>query len=425
MEFEVLGRLAARRDGVDVALGSFKQRSLLALVLMHANEVVATDRIIDELWGDHPASDRQNALWVHVSNLRSALEPAREKRVEGTLLLTRSPGYLLQVGPDELDAWRFERSVQEGRALVDTDPAAASIVLGEGLALWRGRPYEDVAYEAFAQPEIGRLEQLRLEAVGLRIDGDLRRGLSAELVGELESLVRQNPLREGFTAQLMVALYRAGRRADALRAFTRLRARLGEELGVEPTDALRRLESQIVVGDPALGHEGGGPVPQTRLAVRGYEIREQIGEGAFGRAYRAYQPAVGREVAITLIPPERADDPAFIRRFEAEAELVARLEHPRIVPVYDYWREPGAAYLVTRLLRGGSLADTMRAGPLAPERVAQLVQEIGSALSLAHRVGAVHRDIEPGSILIDAEQRAYLSDFGIASPTRRQKEWRV
>jgi serine/threonine protein kinase/ABC-type glycerol-3-phosphate transport system substrate-binding protein/DNA-binding SARP family transcriptional activator len=414
MEFEVLGRLAARRDGVDLALGSFKQRSLLALLLIHANEVVATDRIIDELWGDQPVGDRQNALWVHVSNLRSALEPTREKRSEGTLLLTRSPGYLLQVDPDELDEWRFERSVHEGRALLDTDPAAASIVLGEGLALWRGRPYEDVAYEPFAQPEIGRLEELRLEAVGLRIDADLRRGLSAELVGELESLVRQHPVREGFTAQLMLALYRSGRRAEALRAFTRLRARLGEELGVEPTAALQRLESQVIVGDPSLGHDGAGPVPQTRLAVRGYEIREQIGEGAFGLAYRAYQPAVGREVAITVIPPERADDPAFIRRFEAEAELVARLEHPHIVPLYDYWREPGAAYLVTRLLRGGSLADTLRAGPLAPDQAAQLVHEVGSALSLAHRLGAVHRDIKPAKILIDDDHRAYLTDFGIA-----------
>jgi DNA-binding SARP family transcriptional activator/ABC-type glycerol-3-phosphate transport system substrate-binding protein/tRNA A-37 threonylcarbamoyl transferase component Bud32 len=414
MQFEVLGRLGARKDGVDVALGSYKQRSLVALLLVHANEVVATDRIIDELWGDQPAGDRQNALWVHVSNLRSALEPAREKRSEGTLLLTRSPGYLLRVGPDELDAWKFQRAVHEGRALVDTDPAAASIVLGEGLALWRGRPYEDVAYEPFAQPEIGRLEELRLEAVGMRIDADLRRGLSGELVGELESLVRQNPLREGFTAHLMVALYRSGRRAEALRAFTRLRARLGEELGVEPTDALRRLESQIVVGDASLGRNGAGPVQQTRLAVRGYEIREQIGEASFGRAYRAYQPAIGREVAIKVVPRERADDPAFIRRFEADAELVARLEHPHIVPLYDYWREPGAAYLVTRLLRGGNLADALGTGPLAPERAAQLVQEVGSALSLAHRMGAVHRGIEPATILIDAEHRAYLADFGIA-----------
>jgi DNA-binding SARP family transcriptional activator/ABC-type glycerol-3-phosphate transport system substrate-binding protein len=414
MEYEVLGRLAARRDDADVALGPFKQRSLLALLLIHANEVVATDRIIDELWGDQPVGDRQNALWVHVSNLRSALEPAREKRSEGTLLLTRSPGYLLQVDPDELDAWRFERSVHEGRALLDTDPAAASIVLGEALALWRGRPYEDVAYEAFAQPEIGRLEEVRLEAVGLRIEADLQRGLAAELVGELESLVRQHPLREGFTAQLMIALHRSGRRADALRAFQRLRARLGEELGVEPTAAVRRLETQVVVDDPVLGQLGTGLVPQTRLAVRGYEVREQIGEGAFGPAYRAYQPAVGREVAITVIPPERADDPAFIRRFEAEAELVARLEHPHIVPLYDYWREPGAAYLVTRLVRGGTIADALRAGPLAQARAAQLVREVGSALALAHRSGAVHRDINPANILIDDDDRAYLRDFAIA-----------
>lgn len=414
MEYEVLGRLAVRRACAEVSVGSYKQRSLLALLLIHANEVVATDRVIDDLWGDEPARDRHNALWVHVSNLRSALEPDREKRSQGTLLRTLSSGYLLEVGPDELDAWRFERSVQEARGLIDTEPAAASIVLGDGLALWRGRPYEDMAYEAFAQPEIARLEELRLEAVGLRIEADLRRGHSTELVGELESLVRQHPLREGFTAQLMVALYRAGRRAEALRAFSRLRARLGEEMGIEPTESIRRLESQVVVGDPALDRAGAVTVPQARLAVRGYEIREQIGETAMGRRYRAYQPAVGREVAITVIPPERADVPAFIRRFTADAELVARLEHPHIVPLYDYWREPGVAYLVTRLVRGGNLADLLRTGPLAPERAAEIVHEVGSALSLAHRLGAVHHGIEPATILVDGEARAYLSDFGIA-----------
>ena len=199
VDFRVLGQLEVDRRGASVALGSFKQRSLLALLLIHANQVVSTDRIIDELWGDQPHADRQNALWVHVSNLRSALEPDREKRSEGTLLLTRSPGYMLQVGPDELDSARFERLVAEGRGLIDVDPGAASMALGEGLGLWRGRPYSDVMYESYAQPEIGRLEELRLEAVELRIDADLRRGLAAELIGELESLARQHPMRERFT----------------------------------------------------------------------------------------------------------------------------------------------------------------------------------------------------------------------------------
>lgn len=210
MEFGVLGNLEVRRAGGAVVLGSYKQRSLLALLLIHANEVVSADRIIDELWGDELVPGRQNALWVHMSNLRSAVEPDRPRRSEGTILLTRAPGYMLHVDPVAIDACRFQELVGEGRRLLDLDPAASSIALGEGLDLWRGRPYADVAYESFAQVEIGRLEELRLEAVELRVDADLRRGLAAELIGELESLAAQHPLRERFTALLMLALYRAG-----------------------------------------------------------------------------------------------------------------------------------------------------------------------------------------------------------------------
>ena len=122
------------------------------------------------------ALDKQNALWVYVSGLRTALEPDREKRSEGSILLTRAPGYLIQAAPEEIDAVRFERMVAEGRALADVDPAAASFVLGEALALWRGRAFEDFTYESFAQTEIARLEELRLEAVEARIDADLKRG---------------------------------------------------------------------------------------------------------------------------------------------------------------------------------------------------------------------------------------------------------
>jgi ABC-type glycerol-3-phosphate transport system substrate-binding protein/DNA-binding SARP family transcriptional activator len=404
--------LEAEQDGASVSLGSYKQRSVLALLLIHANRVVSTDRIIDELWGDEAGGDRQNALWVHVSNLRTALEPSREKRSDGTLVLTRAPGYVLQLRPEQLDAWRFEHLLQEGRALLDTDPAAASVAIGEGLALWRGQPYEDFAYERFAESEISRLEELRFEAVELRVEADLRQGLAAELVGELEGLARQHPLREHLTSLLMVALYRCGRRADALRAYGRLRARLGGELGLEPSPALRALEAQIVVGDAALDHIGA-VTSQSRLAVRGYELRDEIGGGSVGKAFRAFQPVIGREVAIKVIRPELADDPEFIRRFEADAERVARLDHPHIVPLYDYWREPGAAYIVTRLFRGGSLNDILRRGPLETAAAAGLVDEVGSALALAHHHGVVHGDVKPGNILFDDVRRAYLGDFGI------------
>jgi serine/threonine protein kinase/DNA-binding SARP family transcriptional activator/ABC-type glycerol-3-phosphate transport system substrate-binding protein len=414
VEYRVLGPFDVRRDGERLALGSFKQRALLALLLIHANEVVSSDRLIDELWGADLVTGHQNALWVHVSKLRSALEPERGQRSEGTLLLTRAPGYVLQVAPDELDVWRFGELVDEGRGLLEVDPAAASIAIAEALALWRGHPYEDFTYEAFAQAEISRLEELRLEAVELRIDADLGRGLASELVAELDGLVRQHAFREGLTARLMVALYRSGRRAEALRAFGRLRSQLREEVGIEPSAALQRLEGQILAADPSVG----APIPalgrQAKLAVRGYELREEIGVGGLGVTYRAYQPAVGREVAIKVIGPELANSPAFVRRFAAEAELVARLEHPHIVPIYDFWREPDAAYIVTRLFRGGSVAEALRDGPMAPPEAAQMVQDVASALALAHRSGIVHRGVEPGSILLDGEGRAYVTDFGIA-----------
>ena len=252
MEYRVLGKLEVLRDGHPVDLGAFRQRALLALLLTAPNSVFSTDQILDELWGDAGGVDKQNALWVYVSGLRKALEPDREKRTEGSILLTRAPGYLIEAAAEQIDSLRFERMVSEGRALADVDPAAASLVLGESLALWRGRAFEEFTYESFAQAEIARLEELRLEAVELRLDADLQRGLSRELISELESLVRQHPLREHMTGQLMLALYRSSRQADALRAYQVLKSRLGEELGIEPSSWLRKLEEQIVTGDEAL-----------------------------------------------------------------------------------------------------------------------------------------------------------------------------
>ena len=148
--------------------------------------------------------------------------------------------------------------------------------------------------------------------------------------------------------------------------------------------------------------------------IRGYELREKIGAGGFGAVYRAYQEVVGREVAIKIILPAYANHPDFIRRFEAEAQLVARLEHIHIVPLYDYWREPGGAYLVMRWLHGGSLRALLRKGPLTPDRTAQVLDQITAALAAAHRRGVVHRDLKPDNILLDEDGNAYLADFGIA-----------
>ncbi len=154
--------------------------------------------------------------------------------------------------------------------------------------------------------------------------------------------------------------------------------------------------------------------------VKGYELRELIGEGGFGAVYRAYQPVVGREVAIKIILPDHANQPEFIRRFEVEAQLVARLEHPYIVPLYDYWRDPSGAYLVMRLLRGGSLRNSLQAGGYwDTEAVAQMLDQIAAALMVAHQNGVVHRDLKPANILLDENRNAYLSDFGIAKDLER------
>ena len=361
MDFRVLGKLEVVRDGRVVDLGARRQRALLGLLLTSPNSVFSTDQILDGLWGEDVGADKQASLWVYVSALRTALEPNRAKRSEGSILLTRTPGYLVEISPDCIDSVRFERLVAQGRALVETDPAAASLVLGEALALWRGRAFEDFTYESFAQGEIARLEALRLEAVQERVGADLKRGMSRELVPELESLVRQHPLHEHLTGQYMVALYRSGRQADALRVYQLLKAGLGEELGVEPSTRIRSLHDQIVTGDEQLaGVTRPVSIADSGLAVRGYEVRERLGERGAGVLYRAYQPSVGREVAIKIIRPELANDPTFIRRFQTEAQLVARLEHPHIVPLYDYWREPDAAFLVMRLMKGGTLADALR-----------------------------------------------------------------
>ena len=411
MEFRVLGQLEAWRAGDRLPLGSFKQRSLLALLLIDANQAIPADRIIDELWGDDVASDHHNALWVHVSKLRAALEPDRERRAGGGVLETRPPGYAVNVGTDQLDSTRFERLVQEGRGLLDVDPGVAALVLGEALGLWRGRPYEDFTYESFAQAEILRLDELRLETVELRIDADLRRGLASELVGELQALVRQHPFRERFTAQLMLALHRSGRRAEALRSYGHLRSTLGDELGLDPSTELQALEHQILTSAPELDRPTPANADGRRSAIRGYELREPTGTNALGRTYRAYQAAEGREVSITVVPPERANDVAFIRRMQIDPEVMANLTHPNILTVEDFWRDPDGAYVVTRVFGGGTLASAVGAGSLSSDAAKSVAADVDAALAAARDRGFVHGPVDPASVLVE-DGHGFVHGFG-------------
>ncbi len=244
MEFRLLGPLEViGDDGERVALGGPRPRAVLALLLLQPNEAVSVDRLIDGVWGATPPASAQNALQVHVHALRSALGAER--------ILTRPPGYALRVDADELDVERFERLLSSGR------PADA-------LALWRGAALADLAYEPFAEAEAARLEERRLAAVEARIDADLDRGLHADLVAELDALVAAHPHRERLRAQQMLALYRAGRQADALAAYRDARTTL-DELGLEPSPALRALEQQILRQDPALQPKAAEPAePEAR-----------------------------------------------------------------------------------------------------------------------------------------------------------------
>lgn len=234
MEFRILGPLEVLENGQQVDLGGAKQRALLAVLLLHANEVVSNDRLVDALWEDDAPETGRKALQVYVSQLRKALGKER--------IATRSPGYRLQVEPEELDLSRVQRLLEDGQA-------------AEALALWRGPALADFAYERFAHSEIARLEDLRLACLEERIEADLAGGRHAALVGELEALVREHPLRERLRAQLMLALYRAGRQAEALDAYQDARQALVEELGIEPGRSLRELQQAILQQDPALEPE--------------------------------------------------------------------------------------------------------------------------------------------------------------------------
>ena len=271
MEFRILGPLEVTADGREIALGGTRQRAVLAILVLHRGEVVSVDRLIDALWGERPPATATKTVQVYVSRLRKELG-------EEGLIATRGGGYVLEASPDEVDAERFARLVREGREALDLgDPAAASVRLTEALALWRGPPLTDLAYESFAQNEISRLEEARLVAIEDRIDADLALGRHEALTSELERLVADHPTRERVRAQLMLALYRSGRQTEALETYRDARQGLDRELGLDPGPELQQLERAILSQDPEIG------APPRRGSLADWRTRRRGGVAiAFG-----------------------------------------------------------------------------------------------------------------------------------------------
>jgi DNA-binding SARP family transcriptional activator len=365
VEFRILGPLEVVDGDRTLTLKGSRLRALLVLLLTSVNEVVSADRLIDELWGAEPPRAAANALQYHVSQLRKAL--ASEDLIE-----TREPGYLIRLQPDQLDLLRFERLLDDAQ---QAPPENAARLLRDALALWRGPALADLAREPFAQAEIRRLEQLRLVAVERRIDADLALGRRSELVGELEELCRQHPYREALRAQLMLALYGAGRQAEALDVYRDTRRLLVDELAIEPGPAIQQLEQAILRQDAALQ----SPTPAAAVESLGPRARGSItvyvGDGALDGLLAIAEP-LAREPARELILARLLESHDRLEAATAElADTRSLLEERGVsarVAAYTT-SDPGAeaVLLATQydselllvpgdsLLEGGSLPDEL------------------------------------------------------------------
>ena len=313
LEFRILGPVEVTDDGAPLQLGGQKQRALLALLLLNPNRVVSTDRIMDALWGEQLPRTAATSLQNFVSQLR--------KLLGSDVLVTKPPGYQLRVAADQLDLEKFVHLVEESRG----EPAAErTTTLRRALALWRGPPLADLGFEAFAQSEIARLEELRLAALEDRVEAELESGRHSDLIGELEAFADENPLRERLRSQLMLALYRSGRQAEALQIYHDTRRVLVDELGIEPSPTLQQLHGAILRQDPGL--EDGPPV----APVAEDRIKDVVGTMLAGRLV----PVLGADVAeLTAQLAERFEYPSNGSALPQVAQYIAVMKGSG--PLYD------------------------------------------------------------------------------------------
>lgn len=388
-----------------VSVGGPRQRRLLALLAIRPNVVLSIDWLSEYLWDDQDRPDPPAPnLRTYMSRLRRVLPDGAREWIE-----TGTAGYRFVVPEEALEHRRFSILRAEARQARDReDPLRAQQLLDDALRLWRGEPFRELEDLDWARAEIEQLRADRLEALEERWEAALALGRHTQITGELAAFTAEHGDRGRAVRQYALALHRSGRTPEALRVIQDHRRMVVEESGLDLTAELAELETALLRGDPSLDVEKVG------RPLRGYRLLEQIGAGAFSVVWRGVQPSVDREVAIKQIRSELASKPDFIRRFEAEAHLVARIEHPHVVPLIDYWRDPDSAYLVMRWLRGGTLERLLDDGPFGVDRTLTLAREIGGALAAAHAQGVVHRDVKAANILFDEAGNSYLSDFGIA-----------
>ena len=364
MEFRILGPLQVVTEDRPLEIPGPKLRMLLAALVLEAGRVVPKDRLLEILWGPQPPDGAPATLQSHVSHLRNALEPSRTSGQLG-IVRAQEPGYVLMVDPHrDVDGGRFEQLAADGqRALAGGAPAEATEVLRRAEELWRGDPLVEFTFAPFAQAEIARLGELRLRVLEDRIEADLRLGRHADAVGELRRLVGEQPLRERLWGQLMLALYRSGRQADALRSYTELREILGEQLGIEPSSALARLEEAILLQKPELDLEppaaamrGGqnweppasAPVDMTPESTPEHLV--ELGLAAFGQ--RAWQQAydslsaVDRATGLTPAHLEALMEAAFWTGRSSECLAICERLHRTYLDMGDRRRAALAALLV-------------------------------------------------------------------------------
>ena len=423
MEFRILGPLEVRDRGRPLALTAAKQRTLLGVLLVHANQVVSTDLLIEEIWDGRPPRTAANALQVYVTGLRSTLEPERARRAPSKLLPAAAGGYSLIVESEALDADRFEREVATGKhALLGGDASGAADGLRHALGMWRGAALADFTYAPFAQAEIARLEELRLAAMEERIEADLALGRETTLSAELEGLVDSHPLRERLRGQLMVCLYRTGRQAEALDAYAQIHRALVEELGIPPGPPLQELQRAILNHDPTLERgeresrdreasamaaqpAGVAPIlPRSRKNVAVLVAEREVGPSSDPEAQRraeereldaiqavieqhggSVESVLGtRTMAVFGVPLAHEDD--ALRALRAAAELTRRPESGPRLPA------PRVGLAAGEILAGGPV-------PISAEEPVRIAAElVGNA--------------SPGEVLVSGEVRSLLGVGG-------------